>query len=101
MPRGFAPSRKDGTQSNVEMAFHSAGWSFCDVHSVGKDAPDLFVAKRGLTIAIECKSPGGKRAEHQIQWAKDWQGAYLCGEDAFDLLTSAEQLLSETLTLLR
>lgn len=101
MPRTFAPSKKDGTQPATETAFHDAGWSVCDVHAVGREAPDLFVAKHMLTIAIECKSPGEKRQLHQLAWADEWQGRYLCGEDALDLLTSAEELLSETETMLR
>lgn len=94
MPRTFAPAKKDATQPAIEQAFKAAGWSVCDVHALGKNAPDLFVAKAGLaTIAIECKTGKNKRKEHQVAWADSWQGYYLTGNDPVTLLAQAEKIL--------
>jgi len=92
MPRGFAPSRKDISQPDIEAAFKRAGWSVCDVHALGEEAPDLFVAKSSITIAIECKTGNRKRKPHQVAWADNWRGLYLTGNDPLTLLEQAEEM---------
>ena len=93
MPRGFAGSKKDTTQPAIEAKFRQAGWSVCDTHALGVEAPDMFVAKRGLTIAIECKTGKAKRKPHQIDWAIEWRGEYLWGSNPLYLLEQAENIL--------
>ena len=93
MPRTFAPAKKDLTQKPIEDAFKKASWSICDVHALGEDAPDLFVAKHLVTIAIECKSGKRKRSPTQIEWAEAWRGRYLTGNDPALLLLQAEAIL--------
>ena len=93
MPRSFAPAKKDLTQPAIEDAFRSASWSVCDVHALGKQAPDLFVSKAGLTIAIEAKTGTNKRKAHQEEWAEGWRGKYLWGSDPLLLLEQAEAML--------
>jgi len=93
MPRTFAPSKKDLTQPAIEAAFKRAGWSVCDVHSVGLNCADLFVAKFNITIAVECKSNGAKPGPIQAAWAKEWRGRYLTGDDPQLLLLQAEAIL--------
>jgi hypothetical protein len=95
MPRGFAPAKKDIAQPAVEKAFLQAGWSVCDTHALGEDAPDLFVAKRGRTIAVEVKTGKKKRKPHQVAWANNWNGRYLWGSDPLLLLEMAERELDE------
>lgn len=95
MPRGFAPSKKDATQPAIEEAFRRAGWSVCDVHAVGRNAPDLFVSKKMTTIAIECKTGRGRRMVHQVDWAEGWRGYYLTGNDPALLLDQAEGIALE------
>ena len=93
MPRTFAPASKDLTQPAIEAAFKRAGYSVCDVHAVGLNAPDLFVAKFNITIAIECKSGKRKRNPTQVEWAQAWRGRYLTGNDPKLLLLQAEAVL--------
>ena len=93
MPRTFAPSKKDTTQPAIEAAFKRAGWSVCDVHAVGLNAPDLFAAKHSITIAVECKSNGLKPSPIQAAWAREWKGRYLTGDDPALLLLQAEAVL--------
>jgi hypothetical protein len=97
MPRTFAPAKKDLTQKGIEQAFIASDWAVCDVHALGKDAPDLFVSKGGhTTIAIEAKTGNRKRKAHQVEWAENWKGHYLTGNDAEALLRSAQEIyLSE------
>ena len=92
MPRGHAPSKKDTVQPAIEAAFIRAGYSVCDVHALGKDAPDLFVAKGNVTIAIECKTGNNKRIPHQAKWAATWNGFYLWGNDPATLVQEAEYM---------
>lgn len=94
MPRGFAPAKKDGSQPAIEAAFIQAGWSVDDVH-VCANGFDLYVAKRGHTIAIECKTGNKKRTPEQIDKAERWQGDYLWGSDPLVLLETAEAKLNE------
>ena len=95
MPRTFAPAKKDTTQPAIEAAFVRAGWSICDTHALGRQAPDMFVSKRRTTIAIECKTGKRKRAAHQVEWEQSWQGHYLTGNDPLKLLEWAEAILTE------
>lgn len=97
MPRTFAPAKKDTTQPDIERAFIAAGWSICDTHALGKKAPDLFVSKGGsVTIAIEAKTGNRKRKAHQIEWADNWKGHYLTGNDSETLLKAAEEIYSQS-----
>lgn len=93
MPRTFAPARKDLSQPAIEEAFRSAGWSICDTHALSKNAPDLFISKAGVTIAIECKTGNRKRKPHQVEWADNWRGKYLTGNDPLELLEQAELIV--------
>ena len=92
MPRGFAPAKKDTSQPAIEAAFIQAGWSVDDVH-VCANGFDLYVAKRGHTIAVECKTGSKKRTPEQIDKADRWQGDYLWGSDPLSLLEAAEDKL--------
>lgn len=89
MPRGYAPSKKDSSQPAIEAAFRQAGWAIEDVHIVGGGF-DLFVAKHGHTIAIECKSDKKKLTPAQLEKQAAWQGDYLWGSDPVLLLQMAE-----------
>jgi len=95
MPRSFIGAKKDTSQPDIEKAFLAAGWCICDTHALGKNAPDLFAAKAGVTVAIECKTGNNKRKDHQVEWGERWAGNYLWGSDAVDLLLKAELLLSK------
>jgi len=95
MPRTFAPAKKDLTQTGIEFAFIAAGWAICDTHALGKKAPDLFVSKSLVTIAIECKTGNRKRKAHQVEWAENWKGHYLTGNDAEALLKAAEEIYAQ------
>lgn len=83
----------DITQSPTVQAFLRAGWSVLDTSRIGGGAPDLFVSKRGVTVAIECKTAKKQRRENQIAWADDWRGEYLWGNDPLQLLEMAEAKL--------
>jgi len=90
---GYAFNRADQTQPVIVQSFEKAGWTVLDTHRVGGGAPDLFVAKRGVTIAVEAKTGKRKRRDNQIAWANDWNGLYLWGSDPLVLLEQAEAML--------
>jgi len=85
--------KTDTTQSAIVQAFRQAGWSVQDTSAVGGGAPDLFVAKRGVTIAIEAKTGKKKRMNNQVEWAESWRGLYVWGSDPLVLLELAEAML--------
>jgi len=85
--------KTDTTQSAIVQAFRQAGWSVQDTSAVGGGAPDLFVAKRGVTIAIEAKTGKRKRMDNQVEWAELWRGDYIWGSDPLILLEQAEDKL--------
>lgn len=94
MTRGWAPSKKDATQPAIEQAFARAGWSIDDTH-ITPHGFDLYVAKRGVTIAIECKTGRRKRTPEQVEKAEQWQGLYLTGSDPLVMLETAEAMLED------
>lgn len=77
------------------MVFAGAYWTVLDTSGLGEDAPDMFVSKFGITIAIECKSPGKQRTTGQTEWAEWWKGHYLWGSDADTLLQEAEAIIAK------
>jgi cellulase/cellobiase CelA1 len=83
----------DTTHSAIVQAFRQAGWSVLDTSAVGSGAPDMFVAKRGVTIAVEAKTGKKQRRDNQIVWANEWNGLYLWGSDPLELLEQAEAML--------
>ena len=89
MPRGFAASKKDSSQPAIEAAFRQAGWAVEDVHVVGGGF-DLFVSKRKITIAVECKTGKKKLTPAQMEKQMSWQGEYLWGSDPLTLVQMAE-----------
>jgi hypothetical protein len=91
MPRGFAPSRKDLSQPEIEQALRRAGWQVCDTHSIG--SPDLFCSKNGLTVAVECKTSGKQLKTHQVEWADRWFGFYAWGSEPTDIVAQCEACL--------
>lgn len=92
---GYAFHRADLTQPAFVEAFTKAGWSVMDSHRIGGGVPDLFVAKRGVTIAIECKTGKEKRRDNQVVWESKWNGLYLWGSNPLELLEQAEKMLTE------
>ena len=90
---GHAFHKADQTQLVIVQSFERAGWTVLDTHKVGGGAPDLFVAKRGVTIAIEAKTGKKKRMDNQVEWAEKWNGLYLWGSDHLVLLEQAEAIL--------
>jgi len=85
----------DTSQRDIVQAFEQAGWSVLDTSRVGGGAPDLFVAKRGVTIAVECKTGKKKRQVNQVEWEECWHGLYLWGSNPLELLEVAENLMTE------
>lgn len=74
--------RRDQSEASIFAYLRKAGWSV-EPHSA-KDGPDAFIAKGGITIAIECKTGKAKPRPGQIAWAKEWQGLYYLLRDVQD-----------------
>lgn len=85
--------KPDNTQRATVQAFQQAGWSVLDLKSLGGGAPDLLVAKHGVSIVLELKSGSKKRRDNQIEWAQQWRGEYLWGNNPLYLLEQAEAIL--------
>lgn len=77
---------RDLSEASIVEYLRKAGWSVLPVTT--KDGPDLFIAKAGITVAIECKSGKRKLKPGQKVWAEGWQGTYFVLRD----VTEAEAL---------
>jgi hypothetical protein len=65
--------RTDSTHKAVVEAFRAAGWHVLSTFRL-PNAPDLFVAKAGRTVAVEVKGPKTKLSPGQASWLSDWPG---------------------------
>ena len=65
--------RTDSTHKVVVEAFRAAGWHVLSTFRL-PNAPDLFVAKAGRTVAVEVKGPKTKVSAGQQSWHADWPG---------------------------
>jgi hypothetical protein len=63
----------DSTHKAVVEAFRAAGWHVLSTFRL-PNAPDLFVAKAGRTVAVEVKGPKTKVTAGQQSWHADWPG---------------------------
>jgi hypothetical protein len=102
MPRGNAPSKKDGNQKLIEDTFSQCGWSVSDTHAVGTrlltngraiGALDLFVSKYGMTILIECKMNKGKLNPAESVFYEAWQGEKIIARDVQQALDECELIV--------
>jgi hypothetical protein len=88
-------AKRDTSEKAIVDYLRAAGWSVLPV-SV-KDGPDNFIAKHGITIAIECKTGNAKPRAGQVKWSENWQGMYYVlrnVEDAAALHRAAQPLAS-------
>ena len=69
---GYA-RRTDSTHKVVVEAFRAAGWHVLATFRL-PNAPDLFVAKAGRTVAVEVKGPKTRISAGQHSWHADWPG---------------------------
>jgi len=63
----------DTTHKVVVEAFRAAGWHVLATFRL-PNAPDLFVAKAGRTVAVEVKGPKTRISAGQQSWHADWPG---------------------------
>ncbi|MHA2248690.1 MAG: hypothetical protein ACXADY_27340 [Candidatus Hodarchaeales archaeon] len=71
-------SRVDKNQPELVEWLRNHGYSVALTHMVGKNFPDIVIAKFGKNVLIEIKSEKGKLSEGQEKFASCWQGAYAC-----------------------
>jgi Holliday junction resolvase len=77
-------ARRDQSEAAIVQALRQLGWSVLQV-SV-KDGPDLFAARNGRSVAIECKTGKRKLKPGQDAFAKNWQGEYVVCRSVEDVL---------------
>ncbi len=63
----------DSTHKAVVEAFRAAGWHVLATFRL-PNAPDLFIAKAGRTVAVEIKGPKTRITAQQSAWHADWPG---------------------------
>lgn len=83
----MAYARKvDSTHKAVVEAFRAAGWHVLSTFRL-PNAPDLFVAKAGRTVAVEVKGPKTRISAGQQSWHADWPGETAIVRGIEDVLT--------------
>ncbi len=66
--------RTDANQREVVAALRAVGAAVLDLHGVGRDCPDLLVARQGQTWLMEVKSAEGVLSEGQRKFMANWPG---------------------------
>ena len=73
-------ARKDDNHQEIVRAFKKLGWSVLDTAQL-KNCVDLFVAKKGYTIAVEVKDskkpPSARKLTiGELKFKQGWKGPY-------------------------
>ena len=67
--------RLDANHATIATAFERAGCSVQSLAPLGRGVPDLLVATRGITWAVEIKATAGRSlTADQVRWMRDWRG---------------------------
>lgn len=83
--------RIDRAQPAIVRDLRAMGYGVLHTHSVGKTAPDLVVAKAGVNVLVEIKTPGREKhdpahikAQRDAQEA--WPGEWITATSAADIV---------------
>lgn len=73
-------ARTDSNHKRIVKAFKDMGFAVLDISQL-KNACDLFVSKRGETVAIEIKSPDNPPSKQRLtkgeaEFRDAWQGSW-------------------------
>lgn len=91
MPRGFAPSKKDGNQKRIARELTELGFAVADLSSCGHGIPDLLVARNGKQLLVELKSDRGRMTEDEIEFFGRWPlGLAIVAKTTEDILREWE-----------
>ena len=90
----FRAAKKDVNHNEIADIFKKNGWSVLDVSQL-KKCCDMFIAKRGRTIAVEVKDgakpPSARKlTDGELIFARNWNGEYrviTTEQEALDLIT--------------
>ena len=80
--------RRDNTHKQMVDDLRAMHFSVWDTADLGKDFPDLVVAKDGFTVLVEVKTPRGKqqaaqrRSDGQASFAGTWRGEVIAAYTA-------------------
>ena len=75
-------AKRDASEAGIFAFLRKAGWSI-EPHSA-RNGPDAFIAKAGITLAIECKTGKAKLRPGQQGWMDTWQGTAFVLRDVSD-----------------
>jgi hypothetical protein len=78
-------TKRDANHAAVDLALRTDGWQTRDLHSVGKDFPDIIASQPGINLLVEVKSKRGKLSPGQETFHRTWAGPCIVaysGEEA-------------------
>ena len=92
--------RTDATQRAIVAYLRTHGATVLSLANVGSGCPDLLVGYKGVTVLLECKSPGAGRSAREVAtaatqsaWRARWRGGLVAvvstPEDALEALQRA------------
>lgn len=67
-------SKVDTSHDSIRAAFRKLGWSWLNLHTLGKGAPDGLVSKGSIGFLVECKTGKGKLNPDQEKFHAEWRG---------------------------
>ena len=81
----YYAARADANQSEIVKGLEKLGYSVKETHRVGKDFPDLVIAKLMKTAVTEIKTKEAYDSKNhglskgQMEFRETWQGYYIVG----------------------
>ncbi len=84
--------RIDENHRVIKSAFDDLEFSVMTTARVGGGAPDLVVAKYGLTVAVEIKTDDGALTDDQMEFMDTWQGRHRVVRSIGDVIDLENEL---------
>lgn len=66
--------RTDGNQAQVMAWLRDLGCTVIDLHTLGKDIPDLLVGIGDANVLVEVKTADGELSAGQKRFFEEWKG---------------------------
>jgi Holliday junction resolvase len=91
--------RKDELHTQIANQLLEAGFSVADTSRVGGGFPDLAIARNGVCVLVEIKTPRGlktaleRRLKSQVDFARSWKGPLITAYTSTQIIYDFSMLI--------
>ena len=82
----------DNNHRQIKNELEQCYIKIVDLAGVGDDVPDLLVARRGINLLVELKSPGGKLSPGQYEFILQWPAPVMVADCIEQIIEAFDQL---------